>query len=311
MSSIFARELNQQITTSAGERLSKQTVIVRQLVNKAATGDTRSQKMVLSQQQKAEKRQKGEMLMERMIKDRYLTHEAIELYLYQGKILEPDIPCASIACNMNLAAMNKRLTAQLCLLYALMLSDLWIQVIHMTLVISANCETQRQAAYWQGVKDCVSALQLPISEEKLLYEKIARQSGVSHPTEEQAKNNQRAADIVKLGMMKNFRQQLDWLKQQPGYEKEEKDFLKKGMHGVFLERERSTLSSKEFEEAKMCLHDWGITYKVAAKLPGAKEYKKEIKELLGNNKNEIEDNLKSFFKSLDLSPNSKRECSTK
>ena len=161
-------------------------------------------------------------------------------------------------------------------------------------VFSGNCETQCQAAYWQGVSDCISALQLPILKEKLLYERIAKYSGVPQPTEEQEKNSQRAADIVELGMMKNFRQQLDWLQQQPGYEKEEKDFLKKGMHGVFLEKERDTLLPQEFKEEKMRLHNWGITYKIASKLPAAREYKKEIKELVGTNKEKILKHIKVF-----------------
>ena len=73
-SNIFDKELKSMVPLSTGELISKQTAIVRQLVNKAATGDIRSQKIVLTQQQKAEKRQKGEILLEKLIKDRYLTH---------------------------------------------------------------------------------------------------------------------------------------------------------------------------------------------------------------------------------------------
>ena len=134
LSKVLTKELNLMVNLANGEHISKKQVIVRQLINKAATGDIRSQKLILAHQQKAERKEKAEMLMDKLIKDNYVTDKTIDNYLDRGKIIEPESTCSMISCCFDLATMNKQLTAQLSLLYALMLSEILVQVMYVLIL---------------------------------------------------------------------------------------------------------------------------------------------------------------------------------
>ena len=227
-SRIFAKELNLKVSLSSGDSITKQIAIIRQLINKAANGDIRSLKIVVGLQQKIERKEKAERLLEKLFKDNYLTEETVDNYLYKNKVLESELPCSRMKCSISWGSICQRLKAQLSLGYAVILSEILLFTESLIVVFSEHEKLIRQYAYWKGVKDSIRVLNLSPSEKENVLGKLAKIHPAACPLREQCELSQRTVKFSSWLVRKKFRELFDMLKEQPGYRDEEEVFDKEG-----------------------------------------------------------------------------------
>lgn len=281
-SRIFAKELNLKVSLSGGGAITKQIAIIRQLINKAAKGDSRSLKIVMGMQQKIERKDKAERFLEKLFKDNYLTEESIDNYLYRNKVLESELPCPRIGCSINLGAMCQTLLAQISLVYAIMLSEILLFSEALISVFSKHEKIIQEHIYWQGVKDSIRTLNLSSPEKEKVLNRLAKIHLAGCPSRAQYELSQRTVKVSTWVLRKKFSVLFDFLKKQPGYYEEEQEFEKKGRHCIFLEKE-SDLSEEEFKKEKKHLEMLGLAYDASKELPTVKECQKYILECSEHN----------------------------
>lgn len=274
-SRIFAKELNLKVSLSGGGSITKQIAIIRQLINRAAKGDSRSLKIVMGMQQKIERKDKAERFLEKLFKDNYLTEESVDNYLYRNKVLESELPCPRIGCSINLGAMCQTLLAQISLVYAIMLSEILLFSEALISVFSKHEKIIQEHIYWQGAKDCISTLNLSSPEKEKVLSKLEKIHPAVCSSRAQYELSQRMVKVSTWVLRKKFSVLFDFLKKQPGYYEEEQEFEKKGRHCIFLEKE-SDLSEEEFKKEKKHLEMLGLAYDASKELPTVRECQKHI-----------------------------------
>lgn len=256
----FMRELSAKIVLSDGSSITKEKAIVRQLINNAAKGDIRSQKMTFSLLEKGKKRTKGELLLSRLLKDNYLTEEDINGFLYGNKEITANNICGSAYCKINTASMLKRARSFEAAKIALLLQGVKDKIGMMTF-LSTICETVAcEYRYWQGVRDILAVLEVGAEEKAVIMKGFCSKQAFTPPGEELYANAMRVLFISLISIKYYIAEFVEVLKTLPGYEDAEKAILDDKEDEKMLLLAKEELSARDYEDLVDSLKYWKGLY---------------------------------------------------
>ena len=279
MIDLIEQELKTKINLTDGTCITKEQAIARQLANGAAKGDPRSQKLLFGLQQKSIHRKKSEQLFQKLLREGYLTEEKIDNFLYHNQVLSSNRTCEPIKCSLNLNAMFKQHKGRLAFADAVMLSDMSSQYMYQLILEDVCNSICCEYEYWAGVDAVTSYLNLSAVDKERLSQDLAKSRSMARPTTEQYEKSQKIAELLGWGLLKRSQQYMQILRQQPEFEKSERDFLE-GKIQVNILKDIENLEEVSSLKEELCYLKSG--YQVAQRLPSADKCQKRIKELAIN-----------------------------
>lgn len=105
---------------------------------------------------------------------------------------------------------------------------------------------------------------------------MAKTRSIARPTTEQYEKSQKIAELLSRGLLKRSQQYMQILRQQPEFEKTERDFLEGKMQTDIL-KDVENLEEISSIKDELCYLKSG--YHVAQRIPSVDKCQKKIKEL--------------------------------
>lgn len=154
---LLGKELKTKLILKDGTKITKEEALVRQLCNKASSGDFKSGKLILDITTRQEIDRLGIDFLKKLIEDRILTKKSVEEYIKYGKLLSVEkMPEALqglyVDCGRDVFEASLALAETLRLMY------IWsylTTIINIKNIREALCAEQ---AFWEGFETVLDSM---------------------------------------------------------------------------------------------------------------------------------------------------------
>ena len=246
------------------------------MANNAARGDIKSQKLVLELRQKRTKRKKIEQLLDKLLKDSYLTEKDINGFLYDDKVLPSKDLCGGDYCKINQTGIIRRVMAWKAVKDAVLLTDLMMNTMRFLWVIRIHETLASEYHYWKGVDSAFRAVALPALQRKQAYDRLAAQREYPRPSVYLYRKSCIASQISRWGILRACRERFDAVKNISGFKEAEQVWLRPDRQQELLDDARRDMSAREYDKFVRMFSLWNGQYQQSAALPSLEECQRQI-----------------------------------
>lgn len=156
---LLDKELKEPVTLSNGKKISKEEAVVKQVCNKASSGDYRSSKLILDTKSKQEKNSLANRLLDKLIREGFIGEESVEKYVNKNLALEMHgLP--PLVHNLYRASDAKHIIASEAVRHNFLLSSLWRRFDAFIEVLSIVEDVFQEYYFWKGVDTALDSMKL-------------------------------------------------------------------------------------------------------------------------------------------------------
>lgn len=249
LNDMLEKELQSLITLTNGGRITKEMAIIKQISNKAASGDYKSGKLVLELKTKQQQNALGRRFLEKLIKEGYLTENNARDYVGASRVLTPNaLPNAVY--NLHREYYIKKTMAYEAAKDMLFLAGIWQSCLPIKRFTEILKDLSAEYYFWEGVDASLSLVKISETEKKSIVSDLEIEREHCRPSKELYFS---ALDILfylnanLLGYIVGFR---DALINMPGYKEEEETLLDKETQESLLADAKVELPKEQYEVFK-------------------------------------------------------------
>jgi len=242
------KELKSKLTLKDGNKITKETAMIRQLCNKASSGDYRSGKLILDMAAKQQMGTLGVEFLEKLIREKYITARNAKEYLRSGKVLEMEtMPRALYELYKGVDTGHTR--AWMSVIGVLRLMYVWQNVSAVVQIKEILSAINEEVTFWDGFEKVLALLQIDEGKRKELINKAAEERTYKRPDDNLLKIAAAVHIFVVSLTMQSFVNMRKIYQETEGYdEAEEKWFSKE--HLEFMHSEIEEEKDCEYDELK-------------------------------------------------------------
>lgn len=259
MLDLLTKELKSKLILKDGNKITKETALIRQLCNKASTGDYKSGKLILDI---AIKRQGSSLAVEflnKLIKENYISEENAKDYINSNKILNAKSPPAAVY-NLYRGVNNIKTKAEMSLTGILFLASIWERFLA-SIVTTSMLETVTNEYYfWEGVEETLKHLHIDKAQRAELLKKLEENRAVPRPSDELYSTALDLHTFMTFGTVSSFMTIREAYQTTPGYEEVEKELLSEEYHKYLLSKAKEESKPSEYESIKSTLEGFRKEY---------------------------------------------------
>ncbi len=246
---MFEKELQSYIPLTNGGKITKEMAIIKQICNKASSGDHKSGKLIVEIKTKQQQNALGRRFLEKLIKEGYLTESNARDYVATTRVLTPNtLPNAVY--NLHREYYIKKTMAYEAAKDVLFLAGIWdaySRIEHFNDILK---ELSAEYYFWEGVETSLSYMNIGEAEKKRIISDLEIKRDHCRPGKELYFS---ALDILfylnanLLGYIVGFR---DALMSMPGYKEEEENLFDKKTQEELLADAKIEMDKEHYEVFK-------------------------------------------------------------
>lgn len=243
---LMVEELDNKIQLKDGTKIAKGEAAVKQVCNKAASGDHKSIQLIMNATARQQPIALAKEFLDKLIRENYLTEKNAKDYLNHGTILNLQVMPEAISklyciTDSNITWANATLSS------LLLLSDIrrvFMLSVRYGVVLEALA---KEYGYWQGVDEVLSYLELSEKERTELINKIAQGRKYKRPDDFLYCTAVKAYSFWIFQTMASFNNMRDASKNTPGYDEAEKLLLNDEIKNHALANAKYKMKEADFE----------------------------------------------------------------
>jgi len=253
---LLNKELKSKLILKDGNKITKETAMLRQLCNKASSGDYRSGKLILDVSTKQQINTLAVEFLERLIREDYITEKSVKNYLRSGSLLEMETMPRALY-ELYKYAETGHTKAWMSVIGVLRLMYVWQNysaVVYINNILSAMHE---ELAFWKGFEKALDYLQIDEERRKELIAKAEEGRYYKRPSEQLLKIAVDTHIFALSAAMQIFINMRNIYKKAEGYEDAEEKWYSKE-HLNFMHSEIKEEKECEYEDLKKSMEQQEI-----------------------------------------------------
>jgi hypothetical protein len=177
---LLSKELKSKLTLKDGRKITKAEAAIRQLCNKASSGDYKSGKLILDVTAKQQINSIAREFVDKLIKDGYITERHVKDYLNSGKILNTNSMPVAVY-NLYRGSVVKKIKADMSVRNVLFLAYIW-QMFYLSIYTCLVLEeVTNEYSFWEGFDRALDCLQIDEEKRKELINKAEKEREYKRP----------------------------------------------------------------------------------------------------------------------------------
>lgn len=222
---IISSELQEKISLSNGEKITKEQAICKQLVNSAANGKKEAIKQVVELKEKYYKKKKSERFVDKLLEEKYISPEGINKFLHGDNIdINGEKVSNAIWC-INMNAKYKQGEANGSFFSNLFLSEVFTYVSSYILLQKIINITRREFHFYEGVDLILEQMHKNKKEREDIIKQLEESRGYTRSSQEVYDCACRLESFCLFCILRKLSLIMDCLKQISGYEEVKNNFL--------------------------------------------------------------------------------------
>lgn len=260
---LLSKELNAKVVLKDGTKIPKDLALIKQLSNKALSGDLSSIKLVLELMNKREKNQLGKDFIDKLVGDGYLTEKNIKEYVSGLENLNPKM-LPAIA-KLHLGSLQRRTMAFEAVKTVLYISRIW-QIFESLVVGIGILEVLNvEYSFWEGVDETLDHFKIEGEQRNNYIKKVEKEREYPRPDISLHNTAMSFCSLIMKSLARCLFNIRDTIKGIEGYEEQEIKYFSSEFQQDMLSKNSKEMSPNEYEKLKEEIKDMNFAYECFSK----------------------------------------------
>ncbi len=276
---LLSKELNAKVILKDGTKIPKDLALIKQLSNKALSGDLNSIKLVLALMNKREKNQLGKDFIDKLVGDGYLTEKNIKEYVNGLENLNPKM-LPAIA-KLHLGSLQRRTMAFEAVKTVLYISQIWQILESLVVGIGILEALSVEYSFWEGVDATLDYFKIEGEQRNNYIKKVEKEREYPRPDISLYNTAVSFCALMTKSLVRCLFNIRDTIKGIEGYEEQEIKYFSNEFQQEMISKTSKKMSPNEEEKLKEDIKDMNFAY----------EYFSETKNMVSEidiDKNDVE-----------------------
>ena len=256
---LLGKELNAKVILKDGTKMPKNKALVKQLSNKALSGDLNSIKLVLNIMNKREKNQLGKNFIDKLIEEGHLTEKEIKEYVSGLEMLSPKM-LPTVVSKLHLISFQKRTMAFEAVKTVLYISQIWKIFEGLIIAIGILENIIAEYSFWEGVDKTLDYFHIDDEQKNDFIKKVEKERGCVRPDSSLYNTAVSFCMLIMKSMGSYLTNMRDTITQIEGYDVQELKWFSNEFQQELLLRASKKMESKEYESFKEEIKDMNSSY---------------------------------------------------
>lgn len=277
---LLSKELNAKVILKDGTKIPKDLALIKQLSNKALSGDLNSIKLVLALMNKQEKSQLGKDFIDKLVREGYLTENDIREFVRGSEIIKPKMGPTVVA-NLSLRALQRRTMAFEAVKTVLYISQIWQILESLVVGIGILEALDIEYSFWEGVDETLDYFKIEGEQRNNYIKKVEKEREYPRPDISLYNTAVSFCTLMTKSLARCLFNIRDTIKGIEGYEEQEIKYFSSEFQQEMISKNSKEMSPNEEEKLKEEIKDMNFAY----------EYFSETKNMVSEidiDKNDVE-----------------------